>query len=89
MSAVDGARLDLPSIPLDTRTMPATQSPSQDRGDDAAIGYVECAECGQPIELHTLQGLGACTERWTRAEITEVRKRRGLPSRFNKLELAG
>lgn len=56
--------------------------------DDLAIGYVECTECGHPIENHTagngcaeLGGECPCTENWTRAEVAQVRKREGLPAR--------
>ncbi len=57
---------------------------SQD--DDLAIGYVQCEECGRPIEAHTSKGLEDCPERWTHAEVVQIRKMRGLPGKYNRLE---
>jgi hypothetical protein len=46
-------------------------------------GYVECGECGHPIEQHDTDGCDiGCTERWSRAEIRRVRLREGLPARW-------
>lgn len=50
-------------------------------------GYVECSECGHRIEGHTIGGCEevaecGCRVRWTRAEIRAVRRREGLPGRW-------
>jgi hypothetical protein len=49
-------------------------------------GYVECGECGHPIEQHDTDGCDitecGCTEKWSRAEIRRVRLREGLPARW-------
>jgi hypothetical protein len=58
-------------------------------------GYVECGECGHPIEAHDRQGCCACggecpcLEAWTEAEIRRVRRREGLPGIYDPVEIAG
>lgn len=52
-------------------------------------GYVECAECGHPIEQHDTDGCQAvdgcrCPVRLTKTEIVSIRRRYGLPGRFNR-----
>jgi hypothetical protein len=51
-------------------------------------GYVECDECGHPIEEHTTRGCQTildepcpCPDRYTQAQIRAIRKREGLSSR--------
>lgn len=50
-------------------------------------GYVECGECGAPIEQHNKNGStlpdSTCKEKWTKKEIVRVRIREGLPGRWN------
>ncbi len=60
--------------------------------DDLAAGYVECSECGYPIERHDLSGYRVddgvqCHVAWTKEEIRRVRKENGLPASFNPLTL--
>ncbi len=54
-------------------------------------GYIECSECGHPIEQHDKKGCvvcrdaGApspCTETWTKTEIRNRRIWDGLPPRW-------
>lgn len=53
-------------------------------GDD----YVECDECGHPLERHTTAGCDAvggecpCRARWTVREIGEARRAAGLTVKF-------
>ena len=58
-------------------------------------GYVECGECGHPIEEHGLKGCetcagfdepGGCAERWTKADIRRRRRELGLPGAYSNLE---
>jgi len=55
--------------------------------DDLAIGYVECAECGHPIETHP-KGCASqvdgcpCTETFTQADVRRLRRSAGLPVRW-------
>lgn len=54
-------------------------------------GYVECTECGHPLEQHGTAGCLAlgwqptcrCPTRWTKAAIAEARQREGLPGRWS------
>lgn len=57
--------------------------------NDTALsdGYVECSECGHLLERHTRKGCGAvdectCQSSWTVAQVSEARKRAGLPAKF-------
>ena len=50
--------------------------------------YVECAECGHPLERHTPQGCDSiagcdCPTRWTVREVERARRHAGLPGRFH------
>lgn len=51
-------------------------------------GYVECSECGHPVELHDRGGCRAismmcsCAVGWTRKEIERLRRENGLPGRW-------
>lgn len=49
-------------------------------------GYVECTECGHPIEQHSTQACLGCTcsVRWTKQEIIKVRKANGLPAKWSR-----
>jgi len=53
-------------------------------GDRAA--YVECSECGHPLERHGLGGCDGeecpCRVRWTVREIQEARRAEGLPIKY-------
>lgn len=58
--------------------------------DDLAGGYVECTECGHPIENHgartgcdDIGGECPCNVDWTRDDIRRVRREEGLPARWN------
>lgn len=61
--------------------------------DDLAMGYVECDECGCPIEQHDTTGCRSgnegctCGVTWTRDEIRRVRKSEGLSATYKKMEL--
>jgi len=54
-------------------------------------GYVECDDCGHPIEEHDRNGCTytfdehhcGCEQKWTQREIRECRRRHGLPARWN------
>lgn len=55
-------------------------------GDD----YVECDECGHPIERHDTTGCHTlpdeactCPVRFTRDDIRRLRREAGLPTTFN------
>lgn len=54
--------------------------------------YVECAECGHPLERHDLRGCDqqvegcTCTRRWTVRQIQAIRREEGLPGHFNPWE---
>jgi RNA polymerase-binding transcription factor DksA len=59
--------------------------------EDHAAGYVECSECGHPIERHDLDGCQAaewcaCKVRWTKMAIVKARRRIGLPGRYDPLK---
>lgn len=47
-------------------------------------GYVECTECGHPIEQHGTEGCTVCFcgVVWTVAEIKRTRRREGLPGEW-------
>lgn len=52
-------------------------------------GYVECDECGHPIEEHDTKGCQTaldepcpCPDRYTKAEIRAIRVRNSLPARW-------
>lgn len=54
--------------------------------------YVECTECGHPIEEHGLGGCEvdrdercSCPTRWTKAQIREARVADGLPASYRWL----
>lgn len=55
---------------------------------DEMNSYIECTECGHPLERHGLQGCDwqadgcSCTARWTKHEIRAQRKAAGLPQNF-------
>ena len=55
-------------------------------GDRAA--YVECSECGHPLERHSIKGCDwqtdgcTCRARWTVREIQAQRREAGLPVKF-------
>jgi hypothetical protein len=51
-----------------------------DQGND----YVECNECGHPLERHTTKGCDHCEcgTSWTVKEIQQARKDAGLPVKF-------
>jgi RNA polymerase-binding transcription factor DksA len=52
--------------------------------DDLSGGYVECSDCGHPIEIHRpycqpeLDRPCPCLTLFTAAEIRTIRKREGL-----------
>ncbi len=49
-------------------------------------GYVECAECGAPVEDHDRDGypdLG-CTVSWTKRAIGDLRQAEGLPRTYHR-----
>ncbi len=59
-------------------------------------GYVECSECGHPVEQHDIEGcdvcrtaveyLGGtslCPTRWTKTQIMDLRRREGLPANYS------
>jgi hypothetical protein len=62
-----------------------TRTP-QDEGND----YVECAECGHPLERHTMKGCDSqaegcpCREAWSYRRISEERRTAGLPVSFER-----
>jgi hypothetical protein len=59
----------------------------RERDEAQAAGYVECSECGHPIEKHDTHGCPwsfddyrcPCTEKLTIIEINVIRKDYGLP----------
>lgn len=63
-------------------------------------GYVECSECGHPVEQHDTEGCGVCRTgaellgtlncptTWTKAEIRDLRRREGLPAAYSLASLA-
>lgn len=65
--------------------------------DEASGGYVECDECGHPIEDHLPRGCSvaidgqacACTQRWTKAEIRKARVSNGLPAQWSTFGAPG
>ena len=55
--------------------------------------YVECAECGHPVELHGMWGCEqldecGCDVGWKVRQIRELRRAHGLPARWAAGELA-
>lgn len=54
-------------------------------------GYVECSECGHPVEQHDTKGcelcrdggISNCPTAWTKAQIRGLRRREGLPARYS------
>lgn len=55
--------------------------------------YVECVECGHPLESHRRTGCEApgdarcgCPTRWTVREVEAARAREGLPRRWNRVD---
>ncbi len=52
--------------------------------------YVECSECGHPLERHTIYGCEAlvepcgCTASWSIKRISEQRRAAGLPVSFER-----
>lgn len=52
--------------------------------------YVECAECGHPLERHTPSGCDIegciCREGWTQQAIQTQRKAIGLPASFRSYD---
>jgi hypothetical protein len=54
-------------------------------------GYVECAECGHPVEQHDTGGCDPCRQggvslclvKWTKTEIRNLRRREGLPAAYS------
>lgn len=60
----------------------------QSYSDADFTDYVQCEECGCPIEghdrngCHNLGGECACRVQWTTAEIRKARKEAGLPARW-------
>lgn len=63
--------------------------------DDISGGYVECTECGHPIELHDTTGCqtgtgdGTCTCRvsWTKKAIRAYRQSQGLRASYDPANL--
>lgn len=57
--------------------------------------YVECDECGDPIEIHGPKGCtrrfadAACTcpAAFTRADVTRLRREAGLPAKYDTREM--
>ena len=60
------------------------------------VGYVECSECGHPVEQHDpdscdvcrtgvelLGGTSLCPTTWTTAQIMALRLREGLPASYS------
>lgn len=50
-------------------------------------GYVECSECGAPIEQHDVSGFDdgsgkTCTTGWSTCEIENYRQACGLPRKW-------
>ena len=62
--------------------------------DVVSGGYVECDNCGHPVENHDTKGCTyefdgipcGCAMRWTLKEIRAVRKLNGLPARWSRSE---
>jgi hypothetical protein len=59
---------------------------------DESNNYVECTECGHPIEEHGLGGCEVnrdercpCLVKWTKAAIRECRVAVGLPASYRWL----
>lgn len=54
--------------------------------------YIECTECGHPLERHTTHGCDwqadgcGCTAQWTRHEVTQQRRAAGLVGVFKSHE---
>lgn len=49
--------------------------------------YVECVECGHPVEKHPwgqgcINGDCTCDERFTVSEVLNLRRAKGLPLRY-------
>lgn len=61
--------------------------------DADSASYVECAECGHPLEQHGLKGCNwqsdgcGCATRWTVKEIMAQRRAVGLPGTFHSWAL--
>lgn len=57
--------------------------------------YVECDECGHPIEVHDRAGCHStgsectCRAGWTVAEIRRARREAGLPARYHLYDIGG
>lgn len=55
---------------------------------DEGEGYVECAECGHPLERHTMAGCDlegcSCAAKWSYRRISEQRRAAGLPVSFER-----
>jgi len=58
----------------------ATRTPHTDAD---ATDYVECSECGCPVEVHRMVGCTnvgcSCGITWTKTEIRNYRRTQGLP----------
>jgi len=65
---------------------------SGDQNDPREDGYVECTECGHPVERHGSEGCWqikdcTCTVSWTQREIEDLRQREGLPRRWDHVTI--
>ena len=58
--------------------------------DAAHTAYVECSECGHPLERHHMTGCDwqsegcTCTAAWSYKRISEQRRSAGLPVSFER-----
>jgi len=57
------------------------------RTDSDATDYVECSNCGHPVETHDMTGCARyweepcpCKISWRKSEIRNYRKSQGLPA---------
>lgn len=54
--------------------------------------YIECAECGHPLERHSTAGCDfqdegcTCRDRWTVREVERLRREAGLTVKFKRWE---
>ena len=67
---------------------------SSEREQAQADGYVECSECGHPIERHTGDGCAVCVDAgqpcpavWSTGDVQTYRRSLGLPGKWEPLEL--
>lgn len=64
------------------------------RNDSDFAGYVECSECGHPLERHTMAGCDwradedgngcGCTVAWSVRRIGEERRAAGMSGSFKR-----